>query len=111
VSYALASRVRALEQAALPRTSGADIRTFLRDSSAAPPHARGLVSRWRRFAAAAEADGGGDLDEVLSRLLEAGFAVDDDMIETAAARLGASEAAAPIGRPARSGSASGASRI
>jgi hypothetical protein len=111
MTYRHEQRLRALEQAALPRTTGADIRTFLRDPSAAPPHARGLVSRWRRFAAAAEADGGGDLDEVLSRLLEAGFVVDDDMIATAAARLGASEAAAPRGRPAQSGAGSGASRV
>jgi hypothetical protein len=39
-----------------------------------------VLDRWRRFAAAAEADAGDDLDAVAARLLEQGFRLDAAML-------------------------------
>ena len=92
MSHAQEQRLRRLEVLAMPTTTGADLRRYLRDPEGAPDHARPLLDRWRRFAAASEADAGGDLDAVVARLLEAGFVVDDAMLAVIEQRLAASEA-------------------
>jgi hypothetical protein len=87
VTYALSARLQRLEALARPQTSGADVRRYLRDPTEAPPHVLPVLDRWRRFAAAAEADAGDDLDAVAGRLLEQGFVVDRSMLGAARQRL------------------------
>jgi hypothetical protein len=87
VSYALAARLAKLEVMARPQTTGADLRRFLRDPEGAPDHARPLLDRWRRFAAASEADAGDDLEAVAARLLADRFVVDRSMLGAARQRL------------------------
>jgi hypothetical protein len=97
MSHALAARLTKLEALAQPQTTGADLRRYLRDPEGAPDHARPLLDRWRRFAAAAEADAGDDLDAVAARLLEDRFVVDRSMLGAAAARVAEiAEAAAAV---------------
>jgi hypothetical protein len=93
MSYALAARLAKLEALAQPQTTGADLRRFLRDPEGAPDHARLLLDRWRRFAAASEADAGGDLEAVAARLLEDRFAIDRSMLGAARQQLDEIEAA------------------
>ena len=87
MSHALAARLTKLEALAQPQTTGADLRRFLRDPEGAPDHARPLLNLWRRFAAAAEADAGDDLEAVAARLLEDRFVVDRSMLSAARQRL------------------------
>jgi hypothetical protein len=87
MSHAQEQRLRRLEVLAMPTTSGSDLRRYLRDPDGAPPHVLPMLDRWRRFAAAAEADAGDDLDAVAGRLLEQGFVVDRSMLGAARQRL------------------------
>jgi len=87
MSHALAARLTKLEALAQPQTTGADLRRFLRDPEGAPDHARPLLDRWRRFAAAAEADAGDDLEAVAARLLADRFVLDRSMLGAARQRL------------------------
>jgi hypothetical protein len=87
MSHAQEQRLRRLEVLAMPTTTGADLRRYLRDPEGAPDHARPLLDRWRRFAAAAEADAGDDLEAVAARLLEDRFVLDRAMLGSARQRL------------------------
>jgi hypothetical protein len=88
MSHGHEARLRALELAALPRTTGADIRAHLRPGPAeAPPHVRPVLERWRRAIAAMTADAHDDPDAALAELLADGFVLDRGMIAAVTARV------------------------
>ena len=90
MSYLIGQRLRRLEAAARPQTTGSDVRAFLRAGPAeAPPHVRPLLDRWRCTIAAMTADAHDDPDLALAELMADGFVLDSEMIAAVTARVDA----------------------